>query len=67
MKGEHKINTVFFKPKDDLCHVALYFVIIFDSSRAAQCNDLQVKTLCQSTGFHFTTILRKIKSGHDMQ
>lgn len=46
MKGEHKINTVFFKPEDDLCHVALYFVIISDSSRAAQRNDLQAKTLC---------------------
>lgn len=67
MKGEHKINTVFFKPKDDLCHVALYFVIISDSGRAAQHNDLQAKTMCQSTGFHFTTILRKIKSGHDTQ
>lgn len=46
MKGEHKINTVFFKPKDDLCHVALYFVIISNSSRAAQRNDLQAKMLC---------------------
>ena len=67
MKGEHKINTVFFKPKDELCHVALYFAIISDGSRAAQRSDLQVKTLCQSTGFHFTTILRKIKSGHGIQ
>lgn len=67
MKGEHKINTVFFKPKYDVCHVVLYFVFISNSSRAALCNDLQAKALCRSAGFLFTTILRKIKPGHDMQ
>lgn len=40
MKVEHKIKRV-LQNKDDVGHVALYFVMISNSSKATPCNNLQ--------------------------